>query len=225
VNERLAKHYGIPSRASAFRRVALDGEQRAGIFTQASVLTVTCTRRARRPCAAASGCSEQVLGASVPPPPGAGDPDHPDDRKAATLRQRMERHLKDPELRSVPSHLDPLGFGLEAYDAGRGARGTARSLDTSARSPTGARSRRPRSCARSCAPTRFSCAASPRSCSRTRSLGRGLTSDARRRPHRVGRVRGRLALLPVRRRRGGQRPVPQGTRRGGFPMSAPQQAP
>ena len=142
LNERLAKHYGIPGVAGErFRRVALDGEQRAGIFTQASVLTVTSYPTRTSPVRRGKWLLEQVLGASVPPPPpGAGDlPDHPDDRKAATLRQRMERHLKDPGCAACHRTLDPLGFGLEAYDA-VGAwrtRDGAFPLDTSGTLPDG----------------------------------------------------------------------------------------
>ncbi len=120
LNERLARHYGIPGvSGERFRRVALDGEQRAGILTQASVLTVTSYPTRTSPVRRGKWLLEQVLGAPVPPPPpGAGDlPDQPDDRKAATLRQRMERHLKDPGCAACHRTLDPLGFGLEAYDA------------------------------------------------------------------------------------------------------------
>jgi len=142
LNERLAKHYGIPGvSGERFRRVALDGEQRAGIFTQASVLTVTSYPTRTSPVRRGKWLLEQVLGASVPPPPpGAGDlPDQPDDRRAATLRQRMERHLKDPGCAACHRTLDPLGFGLEAYDA-VGAwrtRDGAFPLDTSGTLPDG----------------------------------------------------------------------------------------
>ena len=120
VNERLAKHYGIAGVAGErFRRVTLDGARRAGIFTQASVLTVTSYPTRTSPVRRGKWMLEQVLGSEVPPPPpGAGDLNESDDAtKAASLRARTERHRRDPACASCHQKLDPLGFGLENYDA------------------------------------------------------------------------------------------------------------
>ena len=120
LNERLARHYGIAGvSGDRFRRVALDGAKRAGIFTQASVLTVTSYPTRTSPVRRGKWMLEQALGASVPPPPpGAADLNESDDAtNAASLRTRTEQHRRDPACASCHQKLDPLGFGLENYDA------------------------------------------------------------------------------------------------------------
>jgi len=120
VNERLARHYGIEGvSGERFRRVALDGARRGGIFTQASVLMVTSLPTRTSPVRRGKWLLEQVLGTPVPPPPpGAGDLSEAESAtKAASLRVRTERHRKDPACASCHRALDPLGFGLENYDA------------------------------------------------------------------------------------------------------------
>ncbi len=120
LNERLAKHYGIEGvSGERFRRVTLDGERRAGIFTQASVLTVTSHPTRTSPVRRGKWLLEQVLGSPIPPPPpGAGDlSDTEEAQKEASLRARTERHRRDPKCASCHQRLDPLGFGLENYDA------------------------------------------------------------------------------------------------------------
>ncbi len=120
LNERLAKHYGIAGVAGErFRRVSLEGATRAGIFTQASILTVTSYPTRTSPVRRGKWMLEQVLGQTVaPPPPGAGDLNEGDEAtKAASLRTRTEQHRRDPACASCHQKLDPLGFGLENYDA------------------------------------------------------------------------------------------------------------
>src|SRR5262249_24912435 len=120
LNEALAKLYGISGvTGSSFRRVAVDGTQRGGILTQASILTVTSNPTRTSPVKRGKWVLEQMLGTPPPPPP----PNVPllaDDKKGpltGTLRQRMEEHRKNPLCASCHARMDPLGFGLENYDA------------------------------------------------------------------------------------------------------------
>jgi hypothetical protein len=123
VNEPLAKHYGIPNiKGPEFKRVVFTGQQasqRGGLLTQASVLTVTSNPTRTSPVKRGKWVLEQVLGAAPPPPP----PDVPDlseDKKiisGATMRQRMVQHREDPGCASCHARMDPIGFGLENYDA------------------------------------------------------------------------------------------------------------
>jgi Protein of unknown function (DUF1592)/Protein of unknown function (DUF1588)/Protein of unknown function (DUF1587)/Protein of unknown function (DUF1585)/Protein of unknown function (DUF1595)/Ca-dependent carbohydrate-binding module xylan-binding/Planctomycete cytochrome C len=120
LNERLADHYGIPDvQGDYFRRVALVGDQRGGLITQASILTVTSNPTRTSPVKRGKWILEQILGTPPPPPP----PDVPELKeekelaKEATLRERMEQHRADPNCATCHSKMDPLGFGLENFDA------------------------------------------------------------------------------------------------------------
>lgn len=120
LNERLARHYGIPGvSGDAFRRVELKGDRRGGLITQASMLTVTSNASRTSLVKRGKWVLEQILGAPPPPQP----PDVPvlaEDRNfvvSGTLRQRLEQHRSNPSCASCHSRLDPLGFGLENYDA------------------------------------------------------------------------------------------------------------
>lgn len=120
LNEPLAKLYGIPNvTGKEFRRVDLDGVQRGGILTQASILTITSNPTRTSPVKRGKWIMEQVLGTPPPPPP----PDVPelkdgkDAQLTGSLRQRLEQHRKDPGCASCHSRMDPLGFALENYDA------------------------------------------------------------------------------------------------------------
>jgi len=120
VNERLAKHYGIPGvKGDQFHRVVLKDGTRGGILTQASILTITSNPTRTSPVKRGKWILEQVLGTPPPPPP----PDVPelkDDQAvvtAGTLRQRMEQHRANPNCASCHARMDPLGFGFENFDA------------------------------------------------------------------------------------------------------------
>ena len=120
VNARLAKHYGIAGvEGPQFRKVALDGVRRAGILTQGSVLTVTSNPTRTSPVKRGKWILEQILGTPPPPPPpgvgvleGGNGP-----LTAATLRELMVKHRADPACASCHERMDPLGFGLENFDA------------------------------------------------------------------------------------------------------------
>lgn len=120
LNERLARHYGISNvRGDQFRKVPLTGDQRGGVLTHASVLTVTSNPTRTSPVKRGKWILENILGTPPPPPPpDAGD--LPDEKKGAltgTLRQKMEQHRANPSCASCHQRMDPLGFGLENFDA------------------------------------------------------------------------------------------------------------
>ncbi|HUY33387.1 MAG TPA: DUF1592 domain-containing protein [Pirellulales bacterium] len=120
LNERLAKHYGIAGvTGDEFRRVPLSDPDRGGVLTQASVLTVTSNPTRTSPVKRGKWILEQILGTPPPPPPpGAGE--LRDDEQVAltgSLRQRMEQHRANPSCAQCHARMDPLGFGLENFDA------------------------------------------------------------------------------------------------------------
>ena len=123
VNERLARHYGIPDvYGNRFRRVALDpgvAERRGGIFGHGSLLTVTSYPNRTSPVLRGKWVLTNVLGTPPPPPP-ADVPDLPDrgeDGRAATVRDRLQRHRESPACSVCHAPMDPLGLALENYDA------------------------------------------------------------------------------------------------------------
>jgi hypothetical protein len=142
LNERLARHYGIPGvHGSHFRRVTLDDGERAGLLGQASILTVTSHATRTSPVLRGKWILENLLGAPPPPPPNVPTlPDRGDAGEAASVRERLELHRRNPACASCHSRMDPLGFALERYDAvGRwrtdGDEGTH--IDTAASLPDG----------------------------------------------------------------------------------------
>lgn len=119
VNERLAKHYGIEGVSGAeFRRVAVNREQRGGLLGQASILAVTSNPTRTSPVKRGRWVLENLLAAPPPPPP-PNVPELPSSGEAltGTLRQRMEQHRTNPSCASCHKLMDPLGFGLENFDA------------------------------------------------------------------------------------------------------------
>jgi len=119
LNERLAAHYGIPGvKGTAFRKVDLTGTNRSGVLTQGSVLTVSSYATRTSPVLRGKWVLENFLNAPPPPPP----PDVPSLNDAAvgssvSLRQQLEQHRANPVCASCHTRMDPLGFGLENYDA------------------------------------------------------------------------------------------------------------
>jgi hypothetical protein len=120
VNERLARHYGISGvSGEAFRRVRLNGAARGGLLTQASILTVTSNPTQTSPVKRGRWVLEQILGTPPPPPPPEVVP-LKEDRAAdngRSFRQRMEQHRARSSCAVCHNRLDPIGFGLENYDA------------------------------------------------------------------------------------------------------------
>ena len=121
VDERLARHYGIPGvRGSRTRRITLSADSpRRGLLGQGSILTVTSAANRTSPVQRGKWVLENVLGAPPPqPPPGVETNLEPDAAqvKATSLRQRMEMHRNNPACASCHSIMDPIGFALENFD-------------------------------------------------------------------------------------------------------------
>jgi len=121
VDERLARHYGIPNvRGSHFRRVTLGPKSpRRGLLGHGSMLTVTSIATRTSPVMRGKWILENLLGAPPPqPPPGVetnlGEGE--EIAKTTTLRQRLELHRSSPVCASCHRIMDPLGFALENYD-------------------------------------------------------------------------------------------------------------
>jgi hypothetical protein len=120
VNERLARHYGIPGVVGdAFRRVSLAGTPRGGVLTQASILTATSNPTRTSPVKRGKWILENVLGTPPSPPPSGVEAlkDTAGAGSSGTLRERMEQHRTDPSCASCHRRMDPLGFSLENFDA------------------------------------------------------------------------------------------------------------
>jgi mono/diheme cytochrome c family protein len=119
VNERLAGLYKLAGvKGPQFRRVDLSGTKRSGVLTQASVLTVSSYATRTSPVLRGRWILENILNAPPPPPP--ADVPNLDEGKigtAASLRGQLEEHRKNTTCASCHARMDPLGFGLENFDA------------------------------------------------------------------------------------------------------------
>ena len=119
LNERLARHYGIPGiYGDRFRRVAVTDEARRGILGHGSLLTVTSYATRTSPVLRGKWILENLLGSPPPPPP----PDVPDLEDAGSaeglsIRERLEQHRANPACAACHARMDPYGFGLENFDA------------------------------------------------------------------------------------------------------------
>ena len=119
VNERLARHYGIPGvYGTHFRRVAVE-TTRAGLLGHGSVLTATSYPTRTSPVLRGRWLLDTVLGSPPPPPPPTIPPlpDRDEQNHVVTMRQRTERHRANPVCAGCHAQMDPLGFALENFDA------------------------------------------------------------------------------------------------------------
>jgi mono/diheme cytochrome c family protein len=120
LNDRLAKHYGIPGvYGSHFRRVTIADENRRGLLGQGSILAVTSYPNRTSVVLRGKYILENILGTPPPSPPAAVPPlkETGDDGKPASLRTLMERHRATPACATCHRVMDPLGFSLENFDA------------------------------------------------------------------------------------------------------------
>ncbi len=119
LNERLANHYGFEGvKGDQFRRVSLSGDQRGGLLTHASILTITSNPTRTSPVKRGKWILENLLGTPPPPPPG-NVPELSEAKEvvlSGTLRQRMEQHRADPNCAGCHARMDPIGFGFENFD-------------------------------------------------------------------------------------------------------------
>lgn len=120
VNERLARHYGIPDiYGSRFRRVHVADEERRGLLGQGSILALTSHAERTSPVVRGKWILENILGMPVPPPP----PDVPplkanqEGEKPRTMREQMAEHRANAVCASCHKIMDPVGFALENFDA------------------------------------------------------------------------------------------------------------
>ena len=144
VNERLARHYGLPDvYGSHFRRVDLPPTlHRGGLLGHGSILLVTSFPNRTSPVLRGKWLMENFLNTAPPPPP----PDVPEFPEAArgeltlSVRERLEQHRSNPACASCHSVIDPLGFSLEHFDAigrYREAEASGQAIDASAAMPDG----------------------------------------------------------------------------------------
>ena len=123
MNPRLAKHYGLTApegKGDAPQRISLPGDShRGGLLSQAAILSLTSDGTRHRPVHRGVWLSEAIFGKSPPPPPANVDPiaPNPVDSPKATLRIKLEAHIKDPSCASCHAKIDPLGLAFENYDA------------------------------------------------------------------------------------------------------------
>jgi hypothetical protein len=120
LNERLARHYGIPGvQGTRFRRVTLADAQRGGLLGHGSLLTVTSYPNRTSPVLRGKWLLENILGTPPPPPP----PDVPalkdkgENGRPQSVRERLEDHRRNPTCAACHAQMDPLGFALDHFDA------------------------------------------------------------------------------------------------------------
>ena len=126
VDERLARHYGIPNIiGNRFRRVEISDENRRGLLGHASVLTLTSMAGRTSPVVRGKWILDVLLGTPPPSPPANVPPlkeagttkDNTTGEKLPSVRERMEAHRNNPACSSCHRVMDPIGFSLENYNA------------------------------------------------------------------------------------------------------------
>jgi hypothetical protein len=122
VNERLARHYGLPGiYGSRFRRVALPNpDERGGLLAHGSILTTTSYPDRTSPVLRGKWLLNNIFGLPAPPPPPGVDTNLAETKPGAkplSIRERLAQHRRDPGCASCHSVIDPLGFTLENFDA------------------------------------------------------------------------------------------------------------
>ena len=121
VNERLARHYGVPGIIGPeFRKMSYPDDKRRGLLGHGSILTMTSHADRTSPVLRGKWVLEVLLGSPPPPPP----PDVPafeevgeaEEGRFLTVRERMEQHRANPACRSCHVVIDPIGLALENFD-------------------------------------------------------------------------------------------------------------
>ena len=130
LNERLAKHYGIPGvEGHAFRKVSIPpGSHRGGVLTMASVLKVTANGTNTSPVIRGAWVLDRILGTPASPPPSGVPAVEPDIRGATTIREQLAKHRQVATCASCHAKIDPPGFALESFDVIGGWRDNYRSV-------------------------------------------------------------------------------------------------
>ena len=120
VNERLARHYGIPYVSGGqFRRVTLTDDARRGLLGKGGVLMVTSHVDRTSPVVRGKWLLENILGTPPPPPPANVPPlkEAEPGQKPPTMRAQMEEHRRNALCANCHKLMDPIGFALENFDA------------------------------------------------------------------------------------------------------------
>ncbi len=120
VNEELARHYGMPGvTGPQMRLVAINDPQRGGVIGQASILTATSLPLRTSPVKRGKWILDTILGTPPPPPPPDAGELPADDKSSEGLsfRKQLELHRQKPNCAGCHEKIDPLGFGLENFDA------------------------------------------------------------------------------------------------------------
>lgn len=120
VNDRLAEHYGLaPTGAPGFTRVSLEGTERSGLLHQASVLTVNSHPNRTSPVKRGKWVLGRLMCLEPPPPPSdvTGLVESAQDASPKTVKELMLQHTTDPKCAGCHTLMDPIGFGLENFDA------------------------------------------------------------------------------------------------------------
>jgi hypothetical protein len=123
VNDRLARHYGIPHvYGSHFRRVTLADDARKGLLGKGAILMVTSHAHRTSPVLRGKWILENVVGSPPPPPPDVVPPfeEETEARKPRSVRERLEQHRRSPACAGCHRMMDPAGLALENFD-GTGA--------------------------------------------------------------------------------------------------------
>src|SRR5207249_201863 len=121
VNERVAKHYGIPNiREANFQRVKVPQDFRRGLLGKGAILALTSVADRTSPVLRGKWVMGVLLGTPPPPPPPAvpklDETSAVADGKTLTVRERMEAHRKNPTCNSCHQLIDPIGLALENFD-------------------------------------------------------------------------------------------------------------
>ena len=133
VNERVARHYGIPNvRGNQFRRVELTDDYRRGLLGKGAILALTSVAERTSPVLRGKWVMGVLLGVPPPPPPPSVpklDETNPvSEGRSLTVRERMEQHRANPACNSCHQMIDPIGLALENFDV----TGVWRTLDKTA---------------------------------------------------------------------------------------------
>ena len=145
VNERLARHYGIPGiYGNRFRRVTLPNpNERGGLLAAGALLATTSYPDRTSPVLRGKWLVDNIFGLPIPPPPPGVDTDleAAPGEAPASMRERLARHRRNPSCASCHAVIDPLGFALESFDVIGGWRDAdeqGRPIDTTGTTAGGA---------------------------------------------------------------------------------------
>jgi hypothetical protein len=117
LNERLARHYGVPSiYGTQFRKVPVTNEARRGLLGHGSVLALTSQNNRTSPVLRGKYVLTNILGTPPPSPPAVVPPLDENPGKARSMRDRMEEHRKSPACSGCHKLMDPIGLALENFD-------------------------------------------------------------------------------------------------------------